>query len=114
VLESLAAKSVTAAIAVELSRLQGGDPSLTAPAVVLTGMLGAMLGPTVLSWARVRQPLARGIALGTISHAQGTAVALQEHEASGAVSTLALAGAALMTTLLLPFALPAALHLLGR
>jgi putative effector of murein hydrolase len=114
VLKSLAAKSVTAAIAVELSRLQGGDPSLTAPAVVLTGMLGAMLGPAALSWARVRQPLARGIALGTISHAQGTAVALQEHEASGAVSTLALFGAALVTTLLLPLALPEALHLLGR
>jgi putative effector of murein hydrolase len=114
VLEALAAKSVTTAIAVELSRLQGGDPSLTAVAVVLTGTLGAMFGPTQLSWARVRQPLARGIALGAISHAQGTAVALQEHEISGAVSTLALVSAALVTAALLPIALPLALQLLGR
>jgi putative effector of murein hydrolase len=113
-LESLATKSVTTAIAVELSRLQGGDPSLTAAAVVLTGMLGAMFGPTVLSWARIREPLARGIALGTISHAQGTAVALQEHEVSGAVATLALLGAALSTAAMLPIVLPIALHLLGR
>lgn len=85
VLESLAPKSVTTAIAVELSRMQGGDQSLTASVVVLAGTIGAMLGPTLLSWARVRLPVARGIALGTISHAQGTAIALQEHEASGAV-----------------------------
>jgi putative effector of murein hydrolase len=114
VLESVAPKSVTTAIAVELSRMQGGDPSLTAAVVVLTGTIGGMLGPTLLSWARVRLPIARGIALGTISHAQGTAIALQEHEASGAVAAVSLVGAALVTAALLPFVLPVALRLLGR
>ena len=114
VLVSLAAKSVTTAIAVELSRMQGGDPSLTAAVVVLTGAIGAMLGPSCLSWARVRLPIARGIALGTISHAQGTAMALQEHETSGAVATVALVGAAVVTALVLPVALPVLLDLLGR
>jgi len=114
VLVSLAAKSVTTAIAVELSRMQGGDPSLTALLVVLTGTIGAMLGPSCLSWARVRLPIARGIALGTISHAQGTAIALQEHEASGAVAAVALVGAAVVTALVLPVVLPVVLDLLGR
>jgi putative effector of murein hydrolase len=111
---SLAAKSVTTAIAVELSRMQGGDPSLTAAVVVLTGTIGAMLRPSCLSWARVRLPIARGIALGTISHAQGTAIALQEHETSGAVAALALVGAAVVTALVLPVVLPVVLDLLGR
>lgn len=114
VLESLAPKSVTTAIAVELSRIQGGDPSLTAAVVVLTGMLGATFGPALLSWARVRVPIARGIALGTISMAMGTAMAQQEDEASGAVATISLVTAAVVTAALLPFALPVALHLLGR
>jgi putative effector of murein hydrolase len=73
-----------------------------------------MFGPTQLSWARVRQPLARGIALGAISHAQGTAVALQEHEVAGAVATLGMVGAALVTSALLPSALPVTLSLLGH
>lgn len=114
VLESLAPKSVTTAIAVELSRIQGGDPSLTAAVVVLTGTLGAMLGPTLLSWARVRMPIARGIALGTISHAQGTAVAWQEHEAEGAAAAVSLVGAAVVTAVLLPWVMPLVLRLLGR
>jgi putative effector of murein hydrolase len=114
VLQSLAPKSVTTAIAVELSRMQGGDPSLTAGAVVLTGTIGAMLGPTLLSWARVRLPVARGIALGTISHAQGTAMALLEDQSAGAVATVALVGAAVVTAAVLPVLLPLALHVLGR
>jgi putative effector of murein hydrolase len=114
VLASLAVKSVTTAIAVELSPAQGGDASLTAAVVVLTGTIGAMLGPSCLSWARVRLPIARGIALGTISMTMGTAVALQEHETSGAVATVALVGAAVITALVLPVVLPVALDLLGR
>jgi putative effector of murein hydrolase len=114
VLASLAVKSVTTAIAVELSPMQGGDASLTAAVVVLTGTIGAMLGPSWLSWARVRLPIARGIALGTISMTMGTAVALQEHETSGAVATVALVGAAVVTALVLPVVLPVALDLLGR
>jgi putative effector of murein hydrolase len=114
VVVSLAAKSVTTAIAVELSRMQGGDPSLTAAVVVLTGTIGAMLGPSCLSLARVRLPIARGIALGTISHAQGTAIALQEHDTSGAVAAVALVSAAVVTALVLPVVVPVVVHLLGR
>lgn len=114
VLEALAVKSVTAAIAVELARLQGADPSLTAVLVVVTGTIGAMIGPALLGQLRVRHPVARGIALGTISHAQGTAAALAEHEASGALGSLAFVSTALFTSLLAPSYVPFLLHWFGR
>jgi putative effector of murein hydrolase len=106
VLRALAVKSVTAPIAVELARLYGDDPSLTAVFVVATGMLGAMLGPTVLTRCRVADPVARGVALGSISHGQGTAAALLESETAGAMSSLAMVGAAVVTALVAPLYVP--------
>ena len=114
VLNALAVKSVTAAIAVDLVRLRDGDPGLAAAFVVMTGTVGAMLGPRVLSWVRVTHPVARGVALGTVSHAQGTAAALGEHELSGAMGSLALFGAALVTSLFAPLYIPFLLRLLGH
>jgi len=114
VVNALAVKSVTAAIAVELARLRGGDPALTAVFAVLTGTVGAMIGPRLLSWLRVTDAVARGVALGTISHAQGTAAALLEDETAGAMGALALLGAAIVTSLLAPVYVPFVLQLLGR
>jgi putative effector of murein hydrolase len=114
ILGALALKSVTAAIAVELARLQGADPGLTAIFVVVTGTIGAMIGPGLLTKLRITDPVARGVALGTISHAQGTAAALHEREISGALGTLSFVGAALLTSLIAPLYIPLLLHLLGR
>ena len=113
VLPALAVKSVTAPIAVELARLQGGDPSLAAAFAIITGTLGAMFGPAVLTRCRVTDPVARGIALGTTSHGQGTAAALLESEATGAMSSLAMAGAAVFTATIAPAYVPALLRLLA-
>lgn len=113
VLGAIGIKSVTAAIAVELARLYGNDPSLTAVFVVATGTLGAMLGPTVLARCRVTDPVARGVALGTISHGQGTAAALLESETAGAMSSLAMVGAAVVTTLIAPVYIPWLVRLLA-
>lgn len=114
VVHALAFKSVTAAVAVELARLHGGDPSLTAVFVVVNGMAGAIIGPSVLTRCRVTDPVARGVALGAISHAQGTAVALKESETAGAMASLALMGAAVSTALVAPVYLPLLLRLLHR
>ena len=111
-LTALAVKSVTAPIAVELARLQGGDPSFTATFAIVTGTLGAMFGPAILTWCRVRDSVARGIALGTVSHGQGTAAALLEDERAGTMSSLATAGAAGITTAIAPAYIPALLRLL--
>jgi predicted murein hydrolase (TIGR00659 family) len=106
VLLSLGPKSVTVPIAVEISRLAGGEPTLTAAFVVATGMIGSILGPMLLSALKVDNPVARGLALGTVSHGQGTAVALLEGETAGAMGGVAMAIAAVFTALIAPYYLP--------
>jgi len=101
-LVSLAPKSVTAPVAMGISEQLGGLPSLTAVLVILTGILGAMIGPFILNLLRVRGGAARGLAIGTASHGIGTARALQESELAGAFSGLAMGLNALATAILLP------------
>ncbi len=101
-LVSLAPKSATAPVAMGIAEKLGGLPSLTAVFVILTGILGASLGPPLLSLLRVRDDAARGLAIGTASHGIGTARALQESEVAGAFSGLAMGLNALATALLVP------------
>lgn len=102
---SIAPKSVTAPVAMGVSEQLGGLPSLTAVLVIVTGILGAMLGPPLLNLLRIRDWAARGLAIGTASHGIGTARALQVNEVAGAFSGLAMGINALATALLLPLAL---------
>lgn len=99
---SLAPKSVTAPVAMGITEQLGGLPSLTAVLVILTGILGAVLGPPLLSLIGVKDWRARGLALGTASHGIGTARALQAGELAGAFSGLAMGLNALATAILLP------------
>ncbi|MCL5777647.1 LrgB family protein [Limibaculum sp. FT325] len=99
---SVAPKSVTAPVAMGIAESLGGLPSLTAVLVILTGILGAMLGPWVLTLVGVRDWAARGLAIGTASHGIGTARALQVNEVAGAFAGLAMGLNALATALLLP------------
>ncbi|MEH6719481.1 MAG: LrgB family protein [Aurantimonas endophytica] len=101
-LASLAPKSATAPVAMGIAEKLGGLPSLTAVFVILTGILGAALGPVVLNLLGIRDEAARGFAMGTASHGIGTARALQESEVAGAFSGLAMGLNALATALLLP------------
>ncbi len=99
---SIAPKSVTAPVAMGISEQLGGLPSLTAVLVILTGILGAMLGPPLLDLIGIRDWSARGLAIGTASHGIGTARALQVNEVAGAFSGLAMGLNALATAILLP------------
>lgn len=99
---SIVIKSVTAPIAIQLADIVAGNPTLVAAFVILTGMIGAMFGPALMSLARVDDPLARGLALGTISHGQGAAQALLENELAGGAAGIAIALAAVATSLLAP------------
>jgi len=101
-LASLAPKSVTAPVAMGISEQFGGLPSLTAVLVILTGVLGAMLGPPLLNLLKIGDWMARGVAIGTASHGIGTARALQVSEVAGAFSGLAMGLNAVATALLLP------------
>lgn len=99
---SLAPKSVTAPVAMGISEQLGGLPSLTAVLVIVTGILGAMIGPLILNLIGVKDWPARGLAIGTASHGIGTARAFQVNELAGAFSGLAMGLNALATAILLP------------
>ena len=103
---AVAPKSVTAPVAIEIAGILGTNLSLTAVLVVLTGMVGAMVGAPLLTAIRVSSPVARGVAIGTTSHAQGTAAILQEGELQGAMSAIAMALAATFTAFVGPFLIP--------
>jgi putative effector of murein hydrolase len=99
---SLAPKSTTAPVAMGIAEKLGGLPSLTAALVILTGILGAVMGPGLLGLARVRDPAAAGFAMGVASHGIGTARAFQLGERAGAFSALGMGLNALVTSLLVP------------
>jgi predicted murein hydrolase (TIGR00659 family) len=99
---SVAPKAVTTPIAMGISERIGGLPSLTAVLVILTGILGAVLGPPLLTLLKVRDPRARGIALGASAHGIGTARAFNESPETGAHASLAMGLAGVLTAILLP------------
>ncbi len=102
ILVSLAPKSVTAPVAMGIAEQLGGLPSLTAVLVILTGIIGAALGPLLLNLLGVKDMAARGLAIGTASHGIGTARAFQVSEVAGAFAGLAMGLNALATAILLP------------
>ncbi len=103
-LRSLAPKSVTAPVAMGIAEQLGGIPALAAVLAVLTGLVGALLGKYLFDAIGVKQPEARGFALGTASHGIGAARALQVHPDAGAYAGLALGLQVLLASLLMPFA----------
>jgi predicted murein hydrolase (TIGR00659 family) len=109
---TLAPRSVTTPIAMGIADRIGGVPPLAATLVIATGVLGAVCAPWLLRLAGVRTPLAWGLALGASSHGAGTARALEEGEAQGAASGLAIALMGVATAVLVP-PLVALLALLG-
>ena len=101
-LASLAPKSVTAAIAMGVSREIGGDPSLTATLVIATGILGAVMVTPLMNALRLTDYRARGFAAGVASHGIGTARAFQVDPVAGAFAGIALGLNGLLTALIVP------------
>ncbi|MBP1581761.1 MAG: LrgB family protein [Oscillospiraceae bacterium] len=101
--QSLLSKSVTTAIAIEITAQQGGLPSITVAAVLITGLLGAVFAPLLIRLLRVQDPVAAGLAIGTASHALGTSKALQIGEVEAAMSSIAIGVAGLITVLFAMF-----------
>ena len=97
---SLLPKSITTAIAQDVSSVLGGIPSVTVICVCLTGILGAIALPSFLKLVRISDPVATGIAIGTASHAVGTSRAIQLGETEGAMSGLAIGIAGIITAVL--------------
>ena len=109
VIMSLAPKSVTTPIAMEVSKAAGGIPSLTAAVVVVVGLFGAICGFKILQVGHVGSPIAQGLSVGTASHAVGTSRAMEVSGKYGAYASLGLTLNGILTALLTP----TILHLLG-
>lgn len=99
---SLAPKSVTTPIAMEVSNTIGGIPSLTAAVVVLVGLFGAVFAFKILTLGRVKSPIAQGLSMGTASHAIGTSAAMEVSRKYGAYASLGLTLNGILTALLTP------------
>lgn len=104
---SMAPKSTTTPVSIALAESIGGIGSLAAAFTILTGILGAVAGPRLLTMIRVRDERIRGLAIGMASHGIGTSRALQDSPTEGAFSGLAMALNALATAALLPLLLAA-------
>lgn len=102
VVVSLAAKSVTTPIAMEVTQALGGIPALTAAIVVCVGIFGALFGFKVLTWGKVDSPIAKGLSMGTASHAVGTSAAMEVSGKYGAFASLGLTINGILTALLTP------------
>ena len=99
---TLLPKSVTSAMAIALSETGGGIVALTAAAVIVTGVFGNMAGPFLCRIFRITDPIAQGVAYGTAAHVIGTARARQHSEVAGAVSSLSLVVAGILTAVIFP------------
>ena len=99
---TLLPKSVTTAISMDVSAELGGIAALTGAIVILTGIAGNLLAESVCKWFHITDPIAKGIGIGTSSHAIGTSKALQMGEVEGAMSGLAIAVAGVLTAVLCP------------
>ena len=99
---SLLPKSITTAIGMVLSEENGGIASLTNVVILLTGIIGNLMGTTFCKLFRLSDPVSRGVALGTASHLIGTAKATEIDPLTGAVSSLSLVIAGILTVLLFP------------
>ena len=90
-------KSITTAIGMGVSEELGGYVSITVAVIIITGVLGNMIGENVLKLFRITNPIAKGVAIGTASHAIGTAKAMEIGEIEGAMSSLSIVVSGIIT-----------------
>lgn len=96
-------KSITTAIGMGAAEEMGGIVTITVSSIIITGILGNMMAELICKIFRITEPVAKGIAIGTAAHAVGTAKALEMGEVEGAMSSLAIAVAGLVTVIMASF-----------
>ena len=97
---TLLPKSITTAMGLGVSEELGGITTITVAVIIVTGVLGNVIGELVCRLFRIHEPIAVGLALGTSAHAIGTTKALELGEVQGAMSSLSIAVAGLLTVIL--------------
>ena len=99
---SMLPKSVTTAMGMAISESGGGIAAVTTAAIILTGIIGGIVGPSLIKLLHLTHPVAQGVAIGTAAHVVGTAKAAEFGETAEAVSSLALVVAGVLTAILFP------------
>lgn len=92
-------KSITSAIGIGVSEEMGGYTELTAAIIIITGVVGNVIAPFICKVGKITEPIAKGIAIGTSAHAVGTARALEMGETEGAMSSLSIGVAGILTVI---------------
>ena len=103
IIMSMVPKSVTTPIALEVSEKLGGIKGITVSAVILTGILGALLGPLILKLLHIKRSPAVGMSLGGTSHAVGTSKAVEISARAGAISSVAIVTSGIATVIIALF-----------
>lgn len=106
IIRPMSLKTITTPIAIEVASIIHGDKTLTAIFVVLTGMLGSMTGPWLMNKVKIKDPLARGLALGTQAHGIGTAQAATEGELQAAIAGVAMGINGIFIAIIAPMIIP--------
>ena len=110
---SLLSKSVTTPVAMEVSRNLGGEPAIAAILVLIVGLFGAILAYPIYNLLNITHPIAKGLTMGTVSHALGTATCAEKNGEDAAFSSLALVLCGVFTSILAPIFFAFALWLHG-
>lgn len=100
---TLMPKSITTAIGIDVSRSMGGIVSITVFTIIFTGIFGAMVSDAVFKLMKIKSDIAKGVALGSASHAIGTAKANNMNELCGAASSMSLVISGILSVIILPF-----------
>lgn len=93
-------KSITTAIGIGLSEEMGGLVTITVASIVITGIIGNMMAGAVCKLFRITEPIAKGVAIGSAAHAMGTSKAIEMGEIEGAMSSLSIVAAGLLTVIM--------------
>ncbi|WP_235736343.1 LrgB family protein [Nocardioides alcanivorans] len=101
---TMAPKSATTPIAIQITEHAGGIGALVAAFTIAAGVLGAVFAPALMDLLRIRDRRARGLAMGAVSHGVGTSRSLHEHPTEGAFAGLSMGLTALVTSLVVPVA----------
>lgn len=99
---TLLPKSITTAIGIGISEELGGYVAITVAAIIITGVMGNVLAPLICRLFRITKPIAKGVGIGSASHAIGTSKALEMGELEGAISSLSLVATGLITVIVAP------------
>lgn len=102
IINSIIPKSITTPMGVSLVNMIGGVESITIMCIVLSGIFGSIIAPSIYKIGKIKSKIAKGVALGTASHAVGTSKAIEMGEVEGAMSGLSIGISGLITVIIVP------------